>query len=148
MKKLFLASAVVTAVLLSGCMTVPFEPTKLVDTSWYSKPSEGNAGIYFYQYKSGIWGAAYDVGFKLDGEVLGKINTGEWLYFEVPAGIHEYYSTITLNRELNFIAGQNYFFRGGVDGFTSNVVLVIDEPANNRALKNIESGRYEHGDVD
>lgn len=90
MKIKYLLAALLLA--LSGCattFTLPASGPAPVDMSSYSTPSEGKSGIYFYQWKSGIWGAYRDVRFRLDDKVMGKINTGEWLYLEVPAGPHE-----------------------------------------------------------
>jgi hypothetical protein len=133
--------------LLNGCIATKPQ----VDMSWYNKSAEGTAGIYFYQWKTGVLGSYSDVRFKLDGETLGKINTGEWLYFEVPAGIHKYRfdgGILPQYIEHDFVEGQNYFFRGFILMGADSVVLINDEKEIMETIKNIESGRYQPGDKD
>ena len=113
--------------------------------SSYSKPTPGMAGVYFYQWKTGILGAASDVKFVLDGQIRGSINTGEWLYFEVPEGKHNYRLIGGLfpgEIEHQFTAGQNYFFRGVLSSFTDTVLWVNDAVAIDETVSNIKSGRY------
>ena len=135
-------------ILLFGCSyTAPPPP----DMSWYKAPAQGTAGIYLYQWKVGILGSYSDVRFILDKQTLGKINTGEYLYFEVPAGKHKYRykgGIIPQYAELDFIAGQNYFFRGVICLGSDLIVLIKDEDEINKTIKNIESGKYESGDKD
>jgi len=86
----------------------------------------------------------------MDGEVLGKINTGEWLYFEVSAGTHEVslLGGLTRGMPYEFASGQNYFFHGNLCNFSSCVAPVYDEEKIHKVIEDIESGRYEHGDID
>ncbi len=132
--------------LLTSCAVTP--PP---DLSWYSEPAEGTSGIYFYQWKTGVLGCAWDVPFILDGKELGKINTGEYLYFEIPSGKHKYRfggGLIPQHFEQEFEAGQNYFFRGFINMAQSTVILIRDKKAIEEAIKNIETGRYELGTKD
>ncbi|AHI33419.1 hypothetical protein AU15_20905 [Marinobacter salarius] len=104
----------VTSLSLVGCASTP---KVAPDMRAYSTPTEGTAGIYFYQWKTGMMGAMSDVKFVLNDEVLGRINTGEWLYFEVEEGTHEVRllgGIFQQARPLEFVKGQNYFFRGAL----------------------------------
>lgn len=112
---------------------------------------ERYAGYYFYQWKTGIFGALSDVKFVMNDEVLGSINTGEWLYFEVPAGPHEYVwngGIIPQSTEMEFHEGSNYFFRGFLSTGSDTVSYVDDEQEINETIENIKSGRYERGNAD
>lgn len=143
--KLLLPLAVL---IVSGCATTPKTP---IDMSWYNTPSSGSAGVYFYQWKTGVLGSYSDVRFKLDGESIGQINTGEWLYMEVPAGEHEYRVSggfLPVNAPFNFEEGQNYFFRGAISMGTDIVIWVNEEDEIKETIKSIESNHYEYGDVD
>lgn len=134
-----LATAMVT---LSGCAITP-KPQ--IDMSSYSKPTTGTAGVYFYQWKTGIFGALSDVKLVIDDKVLGSVNTGEWMYLEVPAGAHKYNMTNgmgALKINLSFAEGGNYFFRGQLVNFSDTVYLINDEQEVAEVIKNMESGRY------
>ena len=107
--------------------------------------------MYFFQWKSGVFLSYSDVKFVLDGESLGQINTGEWLYFEVPAGKHEYVVVGGIHQfkgNFDFVEGHNNFFRGFINNGIDHVQLIQDEPSIREAIENIESGRYERGDID
>lgn len=133
---------VLSLFILSGCTTKP-----IPEDFAFSAPipeQEGYAGIYFYQYKSGILGAAYDVGLYIDGKKVGAINTGEYLYFEIPAGEHTYNSGFVLDkvRTENFTAGKSYFIRGFIDTGFPSIYIVKDPRRHADVIKFIESGRY------
>lgn len=133
----------IAAIFIQGCATST--PAPQVDMSGYSKAAPGMAGIYFYQWKTGIFGSLSDVKFVLDGQVLGSINTGEWMYLEVLAGEHKYRlksGLIPIDIPHQFTAGQNYFFIGKLNGFTDSVVWINDIEKINEVVVNMESGRY------
>jgi len=127
--------------LISGCVKIP--PP---DMSWYSTPKKGYSGVYFYQYKTGLLGSGFDVKFILDETMtMAKINTGEWAYFEVPAGNHKYRfrgGIVPLHFELDFVENQNYFFRGMLLDFFDQVTLTKDTVEIKEVIRNIESGHY------
>jgi hypothetical protein len=137
---------------LFGCATktiVPPKPTPQIDTSSFSTPASGMAGIYFYQWKTGVFGAAYDVSFVLDGKALGKINTGEWLYFDVPPGKHKYKmagAPIPIDVEVDFEVGKTYFFRGKIRNLMSEVFLMQNLEEIQESFQNIKIGRYKRGE--
>jgi hypothetical protein len=135
--------ALVVAIAIQGCAS--YTPAPPVDMSNYSKPTAGTAGIYFYQWKSGIFGAFSDVKFVLDGQVLGSINTGEWLYFEVLEGNHSYRyrgGPFKSDTPFQFDAGKNYFFLGKLRDGMDSVSWINDPVALDEATANISSGRY------
>ena len=136
-------SALVAAIFIQGCATGP--PAPQVDMSSYSKAAPGMAGVYFYQWKTGIYGSSSDVKFVLDGRVLGRINTGEWIYMEVPEGKHNYRLSgglFPIDIPHQFNAGQNYFFIGQLSGFEDSVVWINDAEKIKDVISNMESGRY------
>jgi hypothetical protein len=134
--------------LFAGCATktvVPPKATPQIDTSSRSTPVVGMSGIYFYQWKSGVFGSGHDVSLVIDGKDLGGINTGEWLYFEIPAGTHKYKMVggpVPIDVEVNFEAGRTYFFRGKVRNFMSEVFLMQNIEEIQEAFQNIQTGRY------
>jgi hypothetical protein len=143
-----IATTALAVVIFSGCASTPVPP---IDTSQYSTPTKGMAGIYFYQLKTGIIGAGSDVKFILDDKIFGKINTGEWLYFEENPGIHKYRfigGPFPSFVPIEFKEGQNYFFRGFLSSGMDHVVWINNKEAIDSAFENIKSGRYEKGDVD
>ena len=127
---------------LTGC-AVP--PKPVIDMTSYSTPSKGTAGVYFYQWKTGFLGAAFDAKFIVDGKVLGAINTGEYMYFDVPAGQRKYraYDGLisSLDMDFQFVENQNYFFRGH-PGITGSVYWINEPLELTAAAENIRSGRY------
>lgn len=135
-------------VIASGCATNGNMP---MGSTQFTKPTDGMTGIYFYQWKKGIIGAAYDVRFVLDDKVLGQINTGEYMYFEVSPGVHKVrilHGLSSFHLPVEFKADMNYFFRGHISGFSQNVIWVNDDIEIQEVVKNIKSGWYEAGDLD
>ena len=132
---------------LAGCATslVPE-----FDTAHYAATSPEKSGIYFYQRKTGFVGAAKDVSFVLDDKVLGKINKGEYLRFEIPAGSHKVriatYPEIA--GPIEFKAGQNYFFRGQLSFPSEYAIPVTSKEEIDQTVEFIKNKVYEHGDVD
>ena len=144
-RAMFFALAIAT---ITGCAITP-QPQ--LDMSNYSTPSVGTAGVYFYQWKTGIIGAGSDVKFLINGKALGAINTGEWLYMEVPAGQQNFRmigGIFPADIPFQFHERQNYFFRGQLVDFSDQVIWVNDKKEIDEAIANIESGRYEKGDID
>lgn len=135
-------------IIISGCATSGNMP---IGSTQFTKPSDGTSGIYFYQWKKGLYGAAYDVRFVLNEKVLGQINTGEYMYFEIQPGTHKVRiinGISSFDLPVEFKANLNYFFRGHISGFTQNVIWENDEVEISEVVKNIKSGRYEVGDLD
>lgn len=143
MKHLIVAAA---AILLTGCATVPQEVA-----SNFKAPSTGMAGVYVYQWKTGIMGSITDVKFEIKGQPTIALNTGEYGYMEVPPGQYEYKASGGLSNfylPIEFEAGKNYFFRAQLSNLTDTAMLVKDEWEIDDTKKNIGSGRYEAHDVD
>jgi len=133
--------------LLNGCAVTP-----IPDSSWVSIPEIEKAGVYFYQQKTGIFGSLYDVSLYIDDEKLGEINTGEWLYFEVPPGKHTYDlnagQLISNPIPVEFESGNNYFFRGFITMGSAHVVLIKNHQEIKYVANKIKSGWYEFGEKD
>lgn len=140
--------ALICVAMITGCAV---SPKPHVDTSWYTQPSEGKAGIYVYQWKTGIHGAISDVKFVLNDQVMTKLNTGEWDYFEVSPGVYEFRlfgGPFPQTEDLTFEAGKNYFFQAALANAMDMVLPVYNEEDIREAIENIKSGRYEKADVD
>jgi hypothetical protein len=139
------ALALAAAVLLEGCASVPGD--KPIDMSSFSKPTAGTAGVYFFRLKLGIIGAAGDADFVLDGKLMASINTGDYGYFEVPAGKHKYQLikgplTSPAEIDFDFQAGQNYFFRGDWSAFTTTCIWVNNPTELEQVTQFIRDGVY------
>ena len=137
--------------MLSGCTVIPYKERNLDTTSNFKYPKDGMAGIYVYQMKKGIFGAARDVDFEIKGQPIISLNTGEYGYFEVPPGKYEYkFSGGILNKyvPVEFDANQNYFFLASLRNFTDHSVLIPFQEEIDETKANIMSGRYEWYSVD
>jgi len=135
----------------AGCAITPYEQLKLDTTSDFRKPAHGKAGVYVYQWKTGVYGAVADVNFEIKGRPVIALNTGEYGYTELAPGEYEY--KLIGGLEPTFIpvkleAGQNYFFQASLVHFRDYIVLVRDQAEINEAKQHILSGRYERHDVD
>ncbi|MFM5035309.1 hypothetical protein [Aeromonas media] len=139
---------------IGGCSTsarVPYEKMGLDTTSNFNIPTKGKAGIYVFQWKTGVLGAGWDVdcGFKGGPEI--SLNTGEYGYLEVSPGQYEYRFTggvFPMYFPLKIEADKNYFFRGFLLSATDHCILVMDQKEIDEAKENIKSGRYELNTVD
>lgn len=136
---------------LAGCAVVPHEQLGLDTTSNFRSPPPDKAGIYVYQWKSGILGSAADVNFEIKGQPKIALNTGEYGFLELPPGEYEYKLSGGLIPSFipaKFEAGQNYFFRATLANFSDLSFLIRDQQEINDAKKSILSGRYELYNVD
>jgi hypothetical protein len=141
-----IALAFLVAVSVAGCSMTPYQDLNLDTTSDFRMPSDDMAGIYVYQWKSGIIGAMMDVDFEIKGEPIISLNTGEYGYFEVEPGQYEYKLTGGLWDTfipVKFQADKNYFFRAVLVDASDRSFLVRSQSKIDEAKKNIQSGRYE-----
>ena len=151
MKRLLFAASVL---LFAGCaaMSKPYEELNLDTTSNFKTPTEGKAGIYVYQLKTGPMGAMVDVTFEIRGYPEVPLNTGEYAYFEVEPGDYKYEQSgggmLGTDASMTFAANENYFFQAKFDGFTDNAYVVVTQSEVDAAKKNILSGFYEEASVD
>ncbi|MFT6920102.1 MAG: hypothetical protein ACJA2G_002750 [Cognaticolwellia sp.] len=137
----------------SGCAStrIPYEELGLDTTTDFNTPSEGKAGIYVYQFKTGIFRATLDVGFEIKNSPEVFLNTGEYLYFEIAPGEYEYKSKGGLLKRylpVKVEANQNYFFVAWLQRLSDNAILVTRQKEINAAKRNILSKRYEEASVD
>jgi len=136
---------------LTGCTFTPYKELNLDTTSNFKTPEIGNAGIYVYQWKRGIIGAAFDVDFEIKGSPVISLNTGEYGYFEITPGEYEYKSNggiFELYSTVEFEANKNYFFHAFLSNLHDNAYLVRSQTEIDEAKKNIVTGRYELHDKD
>lgn len=139
------------AAAITGCASVPYEELTLDTTTNFKTPSSGQSGIYVYQWKRGVIGAARDVTFEIKGQKKIALNTGEYGYLELPPGQYEYKFSGGLSPTyfpIRMESGRNYFFRAFLLQFTDYSVLIRDQQEINEAKENILSGRYEPHDID
>ena len=109
------------------------------------------AGVYVYQWKTGIVGAVMDVNFQIKGQPTIPLNTGEYGYLEVSPGKYEYKIKGGLQKlyiPIELEADQNYFFHAQLINATDQVFLVRDQKEIDETKQNIATGRYEVYDVD
>ena len=133
----------------TGCATV--KPTSYKDlnldtTSNMTNPKQGKSGIYVYQWKSGIFGAAFDVDFEIKGQSKIPLSTGEYGYFELEPGPYEYKAIGGIFQyfiPVEFESNKNYFFRASISNAIPGAALVRDQLEIDQAKKNILTGRYE-----
>lgn len=139
------------AVMISGCAVTPYEQLNLDTTSEFTVPEKGKAGVYVYQWKTGVIGALFDVDFEIKGFPEVSLNTGEYAYFEATPGEYEYkllggifkqYIPVKLEQD------KNYFFRAYLRNASDHAVLVRDQKEIDEAKKNISTKRYQPHDVD
>ncbi len=144
-------TALIITVGLAGCAIGPYEQLKLDTTSNFKIPATDSAGIYVYQWKTGILGAGADVNFEIKGRQIISLNTGEYGYFELPPGEYEYKlqgGLIKIYQPVKFESGQNYFFRAALVSFSDTSSLVREQWEIDDVKKNIISGRYEWHSID
>ena len=130
----------------------PYEELNLDTTSNFRTPSVGNAGVYVYQWKTGLYGSAFDVDFEIKGFPKISLNTGEYSYFEIAPGEYEYkYFAGTCQQiylPVTFEANKNYFFHASLYGTTDNAILIREQKKIDEAKQNILNGRYELHTID
>ncbi|QNA87947.1 DUF2846 domain-containing protein [Massilia sp. Dwa41.01b] len=145
-----IVSIVLSALLLSGCAVTPYKDLNLDTTSNFTKPTEGKAGVYVYQWKTGIIGSLMDVNFEIKGQPKIPLNTGEYGYYEANPGTYEYklQGFPSLYIPVEFEANKNYFFRAALANGSDISYLVRDQDEIESAKKNISSGRYELYNID
>ena len=142
---------IMNAMLIAGCASTPYEKLNLDTTSNFNKPKKGMAGIYVYQWKTGVLGAAFDVDFEVKGYPELSLNTGEYGYFEVLPGSYEYKLSGGIFKQydsVRFEANQNYFFRAALLNASDFAILIRDQMEIDEAKKYIKSGRYEKNSKD
>lgn len=136
---------------ISGCSTVPYEKLELDTTSNFTTPEKGKAGVYVYQWNIGVISSMFDVDFEIKGYPELPVNTGEYGYFEVSPGYHEFKYSGGLwdsYEKILFEEGENYFFRAFLFHASDNAYLVRNQKEIDEAKENISSGRYELYTVD
>lgn len=146
--KVFILLALLT---IAGCAIKPYEDLGLDTTSDFKIPTEGMAGLYVYQWKSGIFGAGLDVDFELMAGPKLSLNTGEYGYLEVAPGDYQYKilgGPRPVYAPLKLEAGENYFFRSYLSYGMDTSSLTRDQSEIDDAKRNIASGRYELNTVD
>ncbi len=139
------------AAFLTGCAITPYENLNLDTTSNFRTPAEGAAGVYVYQWKRGIVGAALDVDFEIKGYPAMPLNTGEYCYLELKPGSYDYKVTGAPFKQyvpVKIEANKNYFFIASLVNFSDYIGIVRDQSEIDAAKKNILSGRYEKCEID
>lgn len=133
-------------VVLSGCSVTPYKELNLDTTSNFKKPSEGMAGVYVYQWKTGVVNALLDVDFEIKGQSKVALNTGEYAYIEIAPGKYEYKEMgglFPMYAPVEFESNMNYFFLASLLNLSDHISLVRDQVEIDEAKKKILSGWYE-----
>lgn len=92
MKKVLLATAIVTS-LLAGCASVPMaDKTETNSAKEFKEPSGNVAGVYVYRIDT-AFGAALKKDIWMDNECVGETASGVFFYQEVEAGKEHTLST-------------------------------------------------------
>lgn len=139
------------AAFLAGCAITPYENLNLDTTSNFRTPKEGTAGVYVYQWKRGVVGAAIDVNFEIKGHPAMPLNTGEYCYLELNPGSYDYKIKGGLLKQyapVKLEANKNYFFVASLMNLSDYIGIVRDQSEIDAAKKNILSGRYEKCETD
>ena len=148
----FFLLALISVLTVTGCAVVPYKDLNLDTTSNFKYPGEGQAGVYVYQWKTGIIGAGLDVDFVIEGVAEISLNTGEYGYVEVAPGKYKYkFSGGPFKHyyvPVEFEANKNYFFRASLLNLTDNAFLIRDQTEINDVKRNILTGRYELNSID
>ena len=111
LKQLLLCSALASAVLLTGCASVPMaDASRDSEAKSFSAPAD-QANIYLYRNENMGAGVKMDV--SLDGRQVGQTVAKSYLLMTVPAGTHSLKGSAENDSELQLTteAGKNYFVR-------------------------------------
>ena len=148
---------IISIVLVTGCAQyVPYEDLNLDTTSNFNSPTEGKAGIYFYQSKynfvDGIAANLTDASFSIKGHPKEFLNTGEYGYFELLPGDYEYVLSggvpYDINSHVKLKANHNYFFLISGDYLGSSAHLERNQDNINEIKEFLLNGDYEKNTVD
>lgn len=111
LRKIITSVAVISALLLHGCASVPMASADLDKAKKeFSAPADGKAGLYIY--RNSVLGAALKKTITLDGNIIGESAPNTYFYKELEPGKHELateseFSDNALTLELQ--KGINYF---------------------------------------
>ena len=140
----YIATAALTAILISGCASVPMESKEASNQAkQFNPPSAGHSGLYVY--RDSFVGKALKKDIWLDGKCLGESASDVFFYDEIK-GDQEH--TISTESEfspndlaINTAAGQNYYIRQyiklGVFVGGANLELVNESEAK-QAISGLE----------
>lgn len=104
----------IVAVLMSGCVTTR-TGADFASLSQKAGPTKGQARIVVFREQAygGLFDQGWDV--KLDGQPMGDLKTGTYVYADRPAGRHQLSSEMAgfpgvTQREIVVAAGRTHFF--------------------------------------
>ncbi len=105
----------IAAVLMSGCVTTRtgVDFTSLSQKSGPTKPGQARIVVFREQAYGGLFDQGWDV--KLDGQPMGDLKTGTYVYADRPAGRHQLSSELVgfpgvTQRDITVTAGRTHFF--------------------------------------
>ena len=104
----------VSAVLFSGCATIPLEPKEAsIKAKTFNPPSDGNAGLYIY--RDSIFGAALKKDIWVDDKCIGESAPKVFFYENVKGNQEHKISTESEFSANNLVvkteSGKNYYIR-------------------------------------
>ena len=137
-----LTTIAVTALLATGCTSVPMEPKEKSELAkQYNSPSEGKAGLYVY--RSGSFGGALKKDVWLNGKCVGETAPNIFFYEEVEGNSEHKLSTESEFSPNDLLvkteSGKNYFvsqfIKMGVFVGGAGVELVDEEKGKKQVSK-------------
>ena len=147
-KKLILV--LVVSSLFAGCASVPMESSEKTGLAKkFSRPSEGNAGLYIY--RSGSFGSILKKDVWIDGKCIGETAPNVFFYKEVQGNEDHKISTesefspndLLLKTE----SGKNYFIRQYIKMglFVGGAgVKLVDDDEGKKAVEKLELAKTGH----
>lgn len=137
-----LTTIAVTALLATGCTSVPMESKEKSDLAKkYNSPSDGKAGLYVY--RSGSFGGALKKDVWLDGKCVGETAPNMFFYEEIEGNAEHKVSTESEFSANDLLvkteSGKNYFvsqyIKMGVFVGGAGVELVDEEKGKKQVSK-------------
>ena len=139
MKQFLAGLAVMLAVLVTGCASVPMgDATRDAELKTF-RPKSDKAALYVYRNEN--FGAAIRMTVLLDGRVLGDTAAKTYLYTEIDPGSHRLVSKAENDSTLDFtaVAGRIYYVwqevKMGFIAARSNLQLVDDKTGQEGVLE-------------
>jgi hypothetical protein len=105
----------IVAVIVSGCITARSgaDFASMSQRAGPTKPGQARIVVFREQAYGGLFDQGWDV--KLDGQPMGDLKTGTYVYADRPAGRHQLVSEITgfpgvTRQDITVTAGRTHFF--------------------------------------
>ncbi|MCW9711035.1 DUF2846 domain-containing protein [Avibacterium sp. 21-586] len=144
MRKLVQVVSFIMVLLLTACARVPLTTSEQdAQAKQFNAPPKDQAGLYVYREKH-FGGYALRKSISIDGEEIGSLVRGTFLYTHLPAGKHQIstYSQFGKNHiELSMEGGKNYFVRQKLKmgiGFAGAELVEVSESQGKRDISSLK----------